>query len=98
MILYDFDSNATLVEATKNWTLHELTRAYKTLHGRLLSFGLTFKYYKQDNESHPAMKECIDKQIEYQLVLPHQHLRNLVERAIRNFKNHYIVGLYSTNE
>ena len=44
------------------------------------------------------MKEYTDKEIKYQLVPPHQHRRNPTERAIRNFKNIFIAGLFSTDE
>ena len=98
MILYDFDSNSILAEATKNRTSQELTRAYKKLHGRLLSYGLRPRYHKLDNELPPAMKEYMNKEIKYQLVPPNQHRRNPAERAIRTFKNHFIAGLCSTDE
>ena len=99
MILCDFDSNSILVEATKNRTAKELTRAYKKLHGRLLSYGLKPKYHKLDNELPPAMKKIyMEKEIKYQVVPPHQHRRNPAERAIRTFKNHFIAGLCSTDE
>ena len=97
MILYDFDSNSILVEATKNRSSVELTRAYKKLHGRLLSYGLKPRYHKLDNKLPLAMKEYMDKEIKYQLVPPHQHRRNPAERTIRTFKNHFIVDLCSTD-
>ena len=92
MILYDFDSNSILAEATKNRSSIELTRAYKQLHGRLLSNGLKPRYHKLDNKLLLAMKEYMDKEIRYQLVPPHQHRSNPAERAIRTFKNHFIAG------
>ena len=98
MILYDFDSNSILVEATKNRSSVELTRAYKNLHGRLLSYGLKPRYHKLDNKLPPAMKEYMDKEIKYHLFPPHQHRRNPAEHAIRTFKNHFIAGLCSTDE
>ena len=73
MILYDFDSNSILVEATKNRSFIELTRVYKKLHGRLLSYGLNPRYHKLDDKLPLAMKKCMDKEIKYQLVQPNQH-------------------------
>ena len=98
MILYDFDSNFILAEDTKNRSSIELARAYKKLHGRLLSYGLKPRYHKLDNGLPPAMKEYMDKEIKYQLVPPTQHRRNSAKRAIRTFKNHFIAGLCSTDE
>ena len=63
MILYDFDSNSILVEATKNRTSKELTRAYKKLNGGLLVYELKPKYHKLDNERPPEMKEYMDNEI-----------------------------------
>ena len=37
---YDFDGNSILVEAIKNRTSKELTRANKKVHGGLLSYRL----------------------------------------------------------
>ena len=35
-----------------------------------------------------------EAQVEYELVPPHIHRRNVAERAIRTYKNHLIAGLY----
>ena len=98
MILYDFDSNSIIVEATKNRTSKGLTRTYKKMHGRLLSYGLNPKYHKLDNKLPPAMKEYMNMEIKYQLAPPLQHRRNPAERAIRTFKNYFITDLCSTDE
>ena len=98
MILYDFDRTAIFVEVTKNRTSTEFTRAYKQLHGRSLSYGLKSTYHKVDNEVPPAMKEYTNTQIEYQLVPPKQHCRNIAECTIRTFKNHFIARLCSTDK
>jgi hypothetical protein len=52
-----------------------------------------------DNEASQAVKDLLTKDfgLEYQLVPPHIHRRNAAERAIRTFKNHFIVGLCSTD-
>ena len=97
MILYDFDSNFILAEDTKNRSSIELARAYKKLHGRLLSYGLKPRYHKFDNELPLAMKQCMDKEIKYQLIQQNQHRKNPTDRTIRTFKNHVIAGLCSTD-
>ena len=62
---YDFDGNSILVEAIKNRTSKELTRANKKVHGGLLSYSLKLWYHKLDNELYPAMKEYMDKELKY---------------------------------
>jgi hypothetical protein len=52
-----------------------------------------------DNEASNALKNYNQTEgITYQLVPPHNHRRNAVERAIRTWKNHFTVGLCSTND
>jgi hypothetical protein len=45
-----------------------------------------------------AVRNCLTKQgIDYQLASPHIHWRNNAERAIQNFKNHFIAGICSVD-
>jgi hypothetical protein len=47
-----------------------------------------------DNEASAAVKEFLRKEaIQYQLVPPHIHRRNVAERAIRTFKAHFMADL-----
>ena len=58
--------------------------------------GFTIKHHILDNEAPPLLLDLLnEKHIQYQLVPPHMHWRNAVERAIRTFKNHLIAGLSS---
>ena len=44
-----------------------------------------------DNEASNSLKHALIKHnIDYQLVPPHLHRRNMAERAIQTFKNHFI--------
>ena len=54
--------------------------------------------YIMDNEVSRDLKDApVKEHINYQLVSPHIHRENLAERAIRTFKNHFLVGLASVN-
>ena len=47
-----------------------------------------------DNECSAKFKSTLkEHNIAYELVPPHQHRRNVAERAIRTFKNHFLAGL-----
>ena len=51
-----------------------------------------------DNEiSGELLAAFKERQITYQLVPPHTHRRNLAERAIQTYKNHFKAGLASVN-
>lgn len=99
MILYDYDSNAILVQPYANKTKACLLTAYKKLHNRLVRGGLRPKLQRLDNEASNDLKEYMtDEGIDFQLVPPGVHRRNAAERAIRTFANHFIAGLCSTDE
>eukprot|EP00804_Cyclotella_cryptica_P024317 CCRYP_015305-RA/>CCRYP_015305-RA protein AED:0.21 eAED:0.21 QI:0/0/0/1/1/1/2/0/741 len=89
MILYHTDSNSIWVEPTKNRTEGELilarTRALSHMHQVL------------DNEASTAYKQAIlDSGMSYQLVPPDDHRRNIAEKAIQTWKDHFIAVLSGT--
>ena len=43
-------------------------------------------------------ESMIEKEVDFQLVPPHIHQRNLAERAISTFKDHFIAGLDSVDQ
>ena len=57
MVLYDYDSNAILVEPTKVRTKEALLDAYTVLHARLTKAGLKPKLQRLDNECSTILKE-----------------------------------------
>ena len=58
--------------------------------------GVKPNLYILDNEISGELKTALAKnKIDYQLTPPHIHRRNAAERAIRTFKNHFLVGLAS---
>jgi hypothetical protein len=71
-------------------------KAYGGRHQEFTSKWLKPKLQTLDNEASAALKiHFTENDAEYQLVPPHYHRRNAAERAIRNFKEHVIVGLTS---
>ena len=98
MVLYDYDSNAILVQPFK--TRHDtvIKEAYAALLERLQRAGLRPRLQRLDNECSKILKEYMhDQSIDFQLAPPGMHRRNAAERAIRTFKNHFIAGLSSTD-
>lgn len=96
MVLYDYDSNAILVEPMRTRTTKSILDAYKNLHARLCTAGQRPTLQRLDNECSHALKTYMTEQnIDFQLVPPGSHRRNAAERAIRTFQNHFIAGLCS---
>jgi hypothetical protein len=84
MILYDYDSNAILVQPIKDRTSPELLRAFQVMEQELVARGLKPKLMKLDNEASKLLKTYLHQQnITFQLVPPYIHRRNEAERAIR---------------
>ncbi len=91
MVLIEIDSNAILVEAMKNRSTGEMMRVYQVLIHRLCSTGVTPKMHISDNECSAEFKERIkSNNMQYRLVPPHDHRRNIAEKAIQVFKAHFI--------
>ncbi len=98
LVVYDYDSNAILVELLKSRTGADIKNAYMTIYQKLASRGCAPKTFILDNEiSHELTSAFTKKQIAYQLVPPEVHRRNAAERAIQTWKRHFISGLCSVD-
>ena len=98
LLLYDYDSNAILVEALSSRQAGEITRGWKLLHRRLLQRHSSPNLYLLDNKWSETLKSALTKyNVDYQLATPYMHRANAAERAIRTFKNHFIAGLCSVH-
>ena len=94
MVMTEVDSDAILVEPMKNRTAGEMSRAYQALIDRLNSAGIFPKMHILDNECSAEMKATIKlNKMTFQLVPPHDHRRNIAEKAISTFKDHFIAIL-----
>jgi hypothetical protein len=97
-VLYDYNSNAILVEPLQNCPGLSIVTAYTNLLDRLKKSGLKPKLQKLDNEASQALRNyMVEQDIDFQLTPPHFHRRNAAERAIRTYKNHLIAGLATTD-
>ena len=93
-ILYDYDSNAILVEPMKTRQAQEIASTWSKLYERLTRHGHKTSHFILNNEYSANLKRSFAKYvIAHQLVPPHMHLRNAAERAICTFKSHFLSGL-----
>ena len=97
MILYHVASNSIWVEAMKNRTEGEIIQARERALYRMKLCGITPERQVLDNEASAAYKEAItDSGMTYQLVPPDDHRRNVAEKAIQTWKDHFIAALSGT--
>jgi hypothetical protein len=76
-----------------------MIRAYLILVNCLRNAGVTPKMHILDNECSEEFKAQIRKNnMTFQLVPPHDHQRNIAEKAIQTFKGHFISILCGTDK
>jgi len=91
MVLIKIDSITILIEAMKNCSAGEMIRAYLVLVSCLRNAGVSPKMHILDNECSEEFKAQIRKNnMTFQLVPPHDHRRNIAEKAIQTFTGHSI--------
>jgi hypothetical protein len=72
----------------------EWVKSFGVVFDEMTAKGFKPKLYTMDNEASAALKNYFtEKEMNYQLVPPHCHRTNAVERAIRTFKEHFKAGL-----
>ena len=70
---------------------------FLNIHKVLKARGSKPKSYIMVNECSSDLKEGMKNyDIDFQLDPPHMHRLNVAEKAIRNYKNHYIYGFLTT--
>ena len=90
MVIVEVDGNFIDAEPMKNKSEEAMIKAYTTLWTRLTASGTVKpKTHILDNEASTEFKKAIQKNCTIQLVPPDNHQRNLAERAIQTFKNHF---------
>ena len=83
-----------LATTLKTRQAHKIKAAWNKLHNQLLQSGTDPKVYIVDNEMSGNLKHALKKaNVTLQLVPPHMHRRNVAERTIRTFKNHFLACL-----
>ncbi len=90
MVLVEVDGNYIDAEPMKNKSAGSMVKAYIELWIRLTAKGVIQPTtHLLDNEVSAELKAEIIKNCTIQLVPPDNHRRNLAERAIQAFKNHF---------
>jgi len=91
LVVYSYDSNAILTEPMKSRNKGDILKAYRKIHTQLVIQGLKPRLQMLDNKTSAILFAYLQKnKIVVQLAPPHMHRRNLAERAIRTFKEHFI--------
>jgi hypothetical protein len=97
MILYHVATNSIWVEAMRNKTEGELILARARALQRMAACGIKPTKQVLDNETSASYKHAIiNSDMSYQLVPPDDHRRNLAEKAIQTWKDHFIAALSGT--
>ena len=91
MVMYDYDSNAVVVEPLKIKQGREMAQAFDKCCKKLKIQASHKNLFILDNECSTEVKAKIQKyQANFQLVPPHQHRRNAAETAIKTLKSHLL--------
>lgn len=99
LVAYHFDGNCSMTKAIKNRKVETITAAWQTIHNMYTQAGVDPNTYVMDSEiPYESLVALIKNSIEYQLVPPHTHQRNLAERAIKTFKIHFKAGFASVDQ
>jgi hypothetical protein len=98
MVCYVYDCNYVKVIPMKSRSSSEWGKAYDHIHQELTVKGFKPKLQTLDNEASTALKNFFTaNDVEFQLVPPHGHRRNVAECSIRTFKEHFVAGLSSVD-
>ena len=100
MVVYEAHfSNNIFVEPLRNRQAGEMVAAYQRAVDRMKKAGIQPKIHILDNEISAEFKNAIEANgMSYQLVPPNDHRRNIAEKAIQVFKDHFISVLCGTAE
>jgi hypothetical protein len=98
MVCYVYDCNYVKVVPMKSRSTSEWVKAYDHIHQELTAKGFKPKLQTLDNEASAALKHFFTaNDVEYKLVPSHCHRCNAAERAIQNFKEHFVTRLSSVD-
>ena len=90
IVLVEVDGNFIDTEPMKNRSEGAMIKAYQSLWSRLTASGTVKpKTHILNSKASVEFKREIQKNCMIQLVPPDNHRRNLAERAIHTFKNHF---------
>ena len=87
------------MEPMRNRCSGEMVRAYQLLIDRLREAKIQPTMHILDNKCSSEFKNAIkENEMSYQLVPPHDHRRNVAEKAIQTFKHHFVSVLCGTDD
>jgi hypothetical protein len=90
LIINDYDTNAIIAEPLKGRIKGDILNGYRNVHKQLARNGYRPTLQTLDKEASDILLQYMrNNKIDIQLALPHIHRRNLAERAIRTFKEHF---------
>ena len=99
MVGIHLDANYIFCETMKNRTEGEMITAYQKMVDRMILAGLGLKHHRLDNECSENFKLAIrNNNMTHELVPPDCHRRNMAERAIQTFKNHFVAILSGVDD
>lgn len=99
MVMLNVDANYIDAEPLKDHSDASLTQAYTAMWKRLTASGVIKPtMHILDNKVSPAFKSKFRENCDLQLTPPDTHQRNLAERAIQTFKNHFIAILVGVDK
>jgi hypothetical protein len=91
MVIHNVDSNSLWAEALKNNTGGKLILACARALEQMQTAGFVPKHQLLDNQASVALKKAIrDSDRTCELVPPDNHQRNMAEKAIQTFKDHFV--------
>jgi hypothetical protein len=94
MVIHDVDSNSLRAEALKDHTDGELILGCAQALEQMQKVGIVPKHQVLDNQASAAYKKAIgNSDMTYELVPPDNHQRNMAEKAIQTFKDHFVCVL-----
>jgi hypothetical protein len=94
VIFYIYDANYIRLVPIKNRSKEELLRAYPETYDWLVQQGFKPQLHKLDNETSHEVDAFVSSQHTHlQYTPPDMHRTNPAERAIRTWKNHFLVGI-----
>ena len=99
MIAYHADSNSIWMEPMKNRKEGEMIQAQSQALIIMKSYGIITTKQVLNNEASAAYKDAISKSnMTYQLVTPNEHRRNIAEKSIQTWKDHFVAVLSGTSD
>jgi hypothetical protein len=98
LVAYHYDGNVVMGQALKNRKAATITASWQTMQDTFRKAGAAPNTWVMNNEISDEFASALAaNNVAFQLVPPHTHRRNLSERVIQTWKNHFKAGLASVD-